>query len=106
MLREPKVVAGPTGKCLPSDATVRALKRVEAGERPTLAAQAEGIHASTLFRQLAKKKPYRRFLTIEKTKDGFDTWLEDQRDRQISADVSFATITELQAALPSLLAKV
>jgi len=39
----------------PSDATVRALKRVEAGEKPTCAAEAEHINPSTLFRALAKR---------------------------------------------------
>ena len=91
-------------KCPPSAATVRALKRVQAGETPTTAAKAEGIHASTLFRALVKLKPAKLYLVIDKTPDGLDAWVEDQNYRQKVPDVTFATIAELQAALPGLLA--
>ena len=95
----------PTKKCPPSAATVRALKRVEAGATPTAAAQAEQIHPSTLFRALAKLKPAKLYVVIDKKPDGFDAWVEDQNYRQKVPDVAFATIAELQAALPGLLEK-
>lgn len=90
----------------PSDATVRALKRVESGEKPTLAAQAEGIHASTLFRALAKRRPHRLFLIVAKENGGYNAWVENENYRQQGADTQFNTVAELQAGLPSLLAKV
>ena len=91
---------------LRSDATVRAIARVRAGERPTHAAQAEGINPSTLFRALAKERPPRLFLLIAPENCGFNAWVEDQRYRQRGKDEQFATISEVQAALPQLLAKV
>ncbi|MBI3043554.1 MAG: hypothetical protein HYY78_12110 [Betaproteobacteria bacterium] len=90
----------------PSDATVRALKRVEAGEQPTLAAAAERIHPSTLFRQLAKQREHRLFLIIAKENGGYNAWIENERYKQQGQDTQYGTVAELQAALPSLLAKV
>ena len=87
-------------------ATVRALARVRAGERPTHAARAEGINPSTLFRALAKERLPRFFLLIAPENGGLNAWVEDQRYRQQGKDQQFATITELQAVLPQLLAKV
>ncbi len=98
-------MAEPVNKCKPSDATVRALKRVAAGERPTVAAKSEGIHSSTLFRALSKRRPRKLYVVIDKKADGFDAWVEDQNYRQRIPDVSFATVAKLQAALPDLLAK-
>lgn len=98
-------MAEPIRKCSPSDATVRALKRVEAGERPTLAASAEGVHPSTLFRALAKKRPHRLFLIIAKENGGFNAWIENENYKQQGPDTQLSTVAELQAALPGLLAK-
>ena len=89
-----------------SDATVRALARVQAGEKPTHAAQAEGVNSSTLFRALAKERPSRLFLLIAPEQGGFNAWVEDQRYRQQGKDEQFATVADLQAALPRLLGKV
>ncbi len=84
---------------------MRALKRVDAGERPTLAAQAENIHPSTLFRALAKKRPPRLFLIIAKERGGFNAWIENENYKQQGNDTHLVTVAELQAALPGLLAK-
>ena len=89
-----------------SPATVRALKRVQAGERPTHAAHAEGVNPSTLFRALAKERPPRLFLLISPERGGFNAWVEDQRYRQRGKDEQFATIAEVQAAMPRLLSGV
>ena len=89
-----------------SDATVRAITRVRAGEKPTHAAQAEGVNPSTLFRALAKERPQRLFLLMVPERGGFNAWVEDQRYRQRGKDEQFATVADLQAALPRLLAKV
>ena len=89
----------------PSDATVRALKRVEAGECPTHAAAAEKIHPSTLFRALAKRRPPRLFLIVAKENDGINAWIENENYKQKGADTQFSTMAELQAALPGLLAQ-
>lgn len=86
-----------------SDATVRALARVKAGERPTQAASAEGINPSTLFRAIAKERPSRLFLLIAPENGGFNAWVEDQRYRQQGKDEQFATIAEVQTALPRLI---
>lgn len=96
----------PTKRCPPADATVRALKRVEAGEKATIAAKAEGIHASTLFRQLAKRRDHRLFLIIAKENGGYNAWIENERYKQQGDDTQFNAVAELQAALPALLAKV
>lgn len=89
-----------------SDATLRALKRVEAGEKPIAAARSEGIAPSTLFRQLAKQRPQKLYLVIDKKPDGgFDAWVENQSYKQAIPDASFSTVAELQAALPGLLAQ-
>jgi hypothetical protein len=93
-------------KCPLSDATVRALRRVAKGEKPTLAAKAEGIHASTLFRALAKRRPRRLFLIIAKENGGYNVWIENEYYKQRGADTQFNTVAELRAALPSLLEKV
>lgn len=98
-------MAEPVSKCSPSDATVRALKRVEAGERPTHAAAAENVHPSTLFRALAKRRPHRLFLIVAKENGGFNAWIEDQNYRQQGHDTQLDTVAELQAALSGLLAK-
>ena len=98
-------MAEPINKCCPSEATLRALKRVEAGERPSHAANAEGINPSTLFRALSKRRPRKLYLVIDKKAEGFDAWIEDQNYRQQVSDVSFARVAELQAALPDLLSK-
>ena len=95
----------PANKCQPSDATVRALKRVDAGERPTLAAKAEGIHPSTLFRALSKLRPHRLFLIITKERGGFNAWIENENYKQQGSDTQLATVAELQATLPNLLAR-
>ncbi len=92
-------------KASPSEATLRALKRVTSGERPTIAAKAEGIAPSTLFRALAKRRPQKLYLVIDKKPDAIDAWVEDQNYRQRVPDVTFATVADLQAALPGLLAK-
>lgn len=89
----------------PSEATLRALKRVASGERPTAAAKAEGINTSTIFRALAKKRPPKLYLVIDKKADSLDAWIEDQNYKQRMPDVTFATVADLQAALPELLAK-
>lgn len=85
---------------------MRALARVQAGEKPTHAASAEGINASTLFRALAKSRPHRLFLLIAPERGGLNAWVEDQRCRQQGEDEQFSTVEDLQAALPRLLAKV
>ena len=92
-------------KAGPSEATLRALQRVTSGERPTSAAKAEGINPSTLFRALAKRRPQKLYLVIDKKPDAIDAWIEDQNYRQRVPDVTFASIADLQAALPGLLAK-
>ena len=92
-------------KAGPSDGTLRALKRVADGERPTHAAAAEGINASTLFRALAKRRPRKLYVVIDRRPNGFDAWIEDQRYKQLVPDVTFATVADLQAGLPDLLAK-
>jgi len=92
-------------KARPSDATLRALKRVADGERPTAAAKVEGINPSTLFRALAKKRPHRLFLIIAKERGGFNAWIENENYKQQGNDTQLTTIAELQAALPRLLAK-
>ena len=76
-----------------------------AGERPTHAAKAEGINLSTLFRALAKARPHRMFLVIAKEDGGYSAWIEDQNYKQQGPDTQLATVAELQAALPGLLAK-
>jgi len=98
-------MTAPTDRNQPSDATVRALKRVEAGEKPTLAAQAEGVHASTLFRALAKRRPHRLFLIVAKESGGYNAWVENENYKQRGADTQFNTVADLQGALPELLAK-
>jgi hypothetical protein len=85
---------------------VRALARVEAGEKPTAAAEAEGIAPSTLFRQLAKRRAHRLFLIIAEENGGYNAWVENERYKQQGDDTQFNTVAELQAALPVLLAKV
>lgn len=97
---------GPINRQQRSAATVRALARVQAGELPTHAAQAEGVNPSTLFRALAKERPPRLFLLLAPENGGFNAWVEDQRYRQKGADFQFATVGDLQAALPQLLTKV
>ena len=92
-------------KASPSEATLRALERVAHGERPTHAAKAEGINASTLFRALAKQRTPKLYLVIDKKPDGFDAWVENERYKQIVPDVAFATVEDLQAGLPELLEK-
>lgn len=89
-----------------SDATVRALARVRAGERPTHAACAEGINPSTLFKALVKERPGRMFLLISQEGGGFTARTQDQRHRQRGSDEQFTGIAELQAALPRLIARV
>lgn len=89
----------------PSDATLRALKRVADGERPSTAAKAEGINPSTLFRALAKSRPQKLYVVIDKHPDRYDAWIENQRYKQVVPDVTFATIADLQAGLPDLLAR-
>lgn len=89
----------------PSDATVRALGRVAAGECPTHAATAENIHPSTLFRALAKRRPHRLFLIIAKEGEGINAWIENENYKQRGADTQFRSVAELQAALPGLLAR-
>ena len=86
-----------------SDATTHALARVRAGERPTHAASAEGINPSTLFRALAKERPSRLFLVVAPEKGGLNAWIEDQRYRQQGKDQQFATLAEVQTALPRLI---
>lgn len=98
-------MAEPANKSKPSAATMRALQRVAAGERPTHAASAEGINPSTLFRALAKKRPHRLFLIIAKERGGFNAWIENENYKQQGNDTQLATVAELQAALPALLAK-
>lgn len=98
-------MAATTHRAKPSDATLRALKRVTSGERPTAAAKAEGINPSTLFRALAKKRPHRLFLIIAKERGGFNAWIENENYKQQGNDMQLATVAELQAALPELLAK-
>src|SRR5512143_2247963 len=95
----------PINKCRPSDATVRALQRVAAGERPTHAAAAEGINPSTLFRALAKQRPARFFLVIAKEDAGYKAWIENEHYRRHGAATQFGTVPDLQAALPALLAR-
>ena len=80
-------MAEPVNKCRPSDATIRALQRVAAGERPTHAAAAETINPSTLFRALAKKRPPRFFLIIAKERGGFNAWIENEHYKQQGTDV-------------------
>ncbi len=89
-----------------SPATVRALKRVQAGEKPTHAAIAEGINPSTLFRALVEERPGKMFLLISQNGSTFTARTQDQRHKQRGYDEHFATVAELQAALPGLLAKV
>ena len=89
-----------------SDATVRAIARVRAGEKPSHAAQAEGINPSTLFRALAKERPQRLFLLMAPENGGINVWVENARYKQIGADEQFASVADVQAALPRLLAKV
>ena len=89
-----------------SDATVRAVARVRTGERPTHAAQAEGINPSTLFRALAKERPQRLFLLLALENAGINAWIENARYKQIGADEQFASVADLQAALPRLLRRV
>lgn len=89
----------------PSEATLRALKRVADGDRPTHAAKAEGINPSTLFRALAKRRPHKRYLVIDKHPDRFDAWIENERYKQLTDDVTFASVEDLQLGLPELLDK-
>ncbi len=89
-----------------SAATVRALARVQAGERPTHAAQAEGINSSTLFRALAKERPPRLFLVIAPEGGGINAWVENARYKQIGPDEQFASVADVQGAIPRLLAMV
>ena len=96
----------PINRIQRSPATVRAVSRVHAGEKPTHAAQAEKINPSTLYRALAKDRPQRLFLLMAPERGGINVWTEDQRYRQQGKDEQFATVAELQAALPRLLAKV
>lgn len=103
--RDDKVMTEPINKASPSEATLRALKRVASGERPTIAAKAEGINPSTLFRALAKKRPHRLFLIIAKENGGFNAWIENENYKQQGPDTQLATVAELQAALPGLLAE-
>lgn len=88
-----------------SKATVRALARVQAGEKPTHAAQAEGIAASTIWRALAKDRPNRLFLIVSLENGGFSAWIENQNYKQIGKDHQFASVDELQAAMPALMAR-
>lgn len=88
-----------------SDATVRAVKRVETGECPTRAAAAEEIHPSTLFRALAKRRPPRLFLLMAKENGGINAWVENEHYKQQGEDTQFDSVAELQAALPRLLAQ-
>ncbi len=99
-------LVGHNRKQPPSEATIRALKRVADGERPTQAADAEGIHASTLFRHLAKKRPRRLFLLIAPEDGGYNAWVENDRLKQVGEDAQFNTLADLQAAIPGLIAKV
>ena len=89
-----------------SDATVRAIARVHAGERPTRAAQAEGVNPSTLFRALAKERPSRLFLLVAPENGGINAWVENARYKQIGPDEQFGTVADVQAAIPRLLARV
>ncbi len=98
-------MAEPVNKCRPSDATARALKRVDAGERPTHAAAVEKINPSTLFRALSKQRSHRLFLIIAKESGGFNAWIENENYKQQGNDTQLATVAELQAALPALLAE-
>jgi hypothetical protein len=88
-----------------SPATVRAIARVHAGERPTHAARLEKINSSTLFRALVKERPGRMFLLISQDGGRFIARTQDQRHIQRGRDEQFSTVVELQAALPGLLAK-
>jgi len=88
-----------------SDATVRALQRVEAGERPTHAARAEGIDPSTLYRALAKRRPHRLFLLLAWENGGINAWIENENYKQQGAETQFDTVEQLQAALPELLTR-
>jgi len=105
IFKDAKVMTELSSKAGPSAATLRALKRVAAGEQPTTAAKAEGINPSTLFRALAKRRPPKLYLIVDKRPEGIDAWIEDQNYRQRVPDVTFATVADLQAALPGLLAK-
>jgi hypothetical protein len=78
---------------------------VKAGKRPTHAAKAAGVNPSTLFRALVKERPGRMFLLISEDGDKFTARTQDQRHIQRGYDEHFATVAELQAALPGLLAK-
>ena len=89
----------------PSDSTLRAIERVRNGEGKVSAAVAEGISPSTLFRALAKTKPEKRYVVIDKHPDRFDAWIENQRFKQLTPDVTYATLKDLQAGLPELLAQ-
>jgi hypothetical protein len=73
---------------------------VRAGERPTYAAQAEGVHPATVFRAMAKDRPQRLFLTIEPLAEGFNMRVENQRSRRVSKDYRYATLADLQTVLP------
>ena len=84
-----------------SPATLRAIARVRAGERPTYAARAEKIDNSTLFRALAKDRVPRLFMVIEPENAGFVAWVEDQRNRRACKNYQFATIVELQGMMPN-----
>ena len=89
-----------------SDATVRAVARVRAGERPTLAARAENINSSTLFRALAKERPQRLFLLMALEGGGINCWVENARYKRIGTDEQFTSVGDVQSAIPRLLAKV
>ena len=88
-----------------SPATVRALARVQAGDKPTHAAKAEGINSSTLWRALAKERPKRLFLIVSRENGGWNAWIENQNYKQIGKDYQFASVNELQAAIPALMAR-
>jgi hypothetical protein len=98
-------MAQPINKARPTDATIRALKRVEDGERPTHAATAEGINTSTLFRALSKKRPRKLFVVITINSDVFTAWIEDQNYRRQGASTAFSTPEEMQTTLSKLLAQ-
>lgn len=90
----------PTNRPKRSPATQRAIARVRAGERPTYAAQAEGINPSTLFRALANDRPPRLVLVIAPENAGFSAWVADQRNRHVSRNYRFDAITDLEPMLP------
>ena len=103
------VTLGYVGSIIPQKGLtvlLRALARVKAGERPTHAAQAEGVNPSTLFRALAKERPQRLFLLMASENGGINAWVENARYKQIGPDEQFTSIADAQAAIPGLLAKV